>query len=445
VTEAIVRSRGTTAGAAMRGHAVPYIVLALPLLNAMVDATTNYFPDGVISPSSVRLGAMLLVTAYLFFRRVPKNITAAAMLVCLTYMLLRSAYTAQPLYSLTGYIKFALGFVAILIGQLYIRSAADLRALCWAITVAAIFVIAQLIVAQVLGVGESLYLDDSFYLGGAMANSLYYLGVSILVVPLLLRGEARWFVRGVVVIAALIGFAFLVVAMKRAALGGVLIGFIVYGLLTPRRSRPIKYATLALIALAALSPVLAPRLLPRLEVRFSESQRLERQGRYQESLVVVNQFINGTPAHAVYGSELFNSAYSLGVRRQLHIDFNIILYGSGAVGLVLYLTVFGAAWQQYRRAFVFLRRRRLAAMKELRAVFFAVAAFGLLVSFSYSLLATGYRSVLFLFLGGVLGYLEHSARHLRMVDLRTARPSRVRNGGNARGAHLAGAGRPLTR
>ncbi|HEX2081858.1 MAG TPA: hypothetical protein VHG08_29400 [Longimicrobium sp.] len=381
-------------------HRVPAFVVWLPVVHAAADVTTNYFPAGVANTGSARAVVVAVFLLYFLTRRITFPRSTLPLAVFLGYVLLRSLMSTDPGRSLSDFSKVLLSMSMLVVGFHYIRTLEAFQRLNRATLAAAFLVLAQFAVAQVFKLGESVYVDDSVYLGGALASTAYYLSAAVVLTPVLLPSYRRR--AGRVLAALVLGLAVLamVVLLKRAALAGALLGFLTYILVAGRWGRAARYAAVAGTLLVVSSPVYLPVLMPRVEVRFSEKQSIERQARYRETLVVRDEFLDRGFKHAVVGTEMFNFAQYYGVDRQLHIDFNILLHGGGLAAVLLYLWLALSVLREHGRYYAL--GRRFPYARELRGVFLALLALALVVSFSYSITLLGYRSVLFLYLGALL-------------------------------------------
>ena len=71
------------------------------------------------------------------------------------------------------------------------------------------------------------------------------------------------------------------------------------------------------------------------------TENIEEEGRYQETFIVLNEIIfSGDLKLVFFGKEVYNSPgnYANGKygKRMIHNDYNVVLHGSGLIGLVLF-------------------------------------------------------------------------------------------------------------
>ena len=113
----------------------------------------------------------------------------------------------------------------------------------------------------------------------------------------------------------------------------------------------------------------------------------------------------------------YSSAVTLG--RYLHADINIIVFSSGLIGLMLYITIYIFILRYYieqkNKVQYQLNRFEKTNMKYIFLSFFSSAV---LLSFSGGLNAISVRSTIFIVLGAILGHFNYlKNRQLRYAHL----------------------------
>jgi hypothetical protein len=140
--------------------------------------------------------------------------------------------------------------------------------------------------------------------------------------------------------------------------------------------------------------------------RFEEGA-LEKEGRYIETFLIWNNIFSFEDIkYSLFGKELFNTAGNYGYTdsyRVIHADLNIILNGSGLIGLVFYLFYNLKVLKDFYR---FRKRVKLQSLNKLIwviSVSLLLASFA--TSFSSGLFSMTYRTAVFSLLGSFCGYL----------------------------------------
>lgn len=387
-------------------------VIYLVPLQAFADSTTNYF-SGALSTGSLRaaIGVAVLFAIGGRIRITPVN---AAVLVILVHGALGAAMSSDPAYALGWWFKLAIPFLglAILASEPFRRD--TFRHLAISITLAAGITLGQLALAQALLLGESYYLEDSIYWGGALVQSAYVLAVMVLVAPALLEVFRKGWARLVVIALTLGSLIFTLVSLRRGTIAALGVGIAMYALFSPRRGRSVKAIGLAAAALVALSPLYMDVLVERYEARqykFNNMQnQIDREGRYLETMILLEDYSRRSPIEQLIGRETLNSANTDFMRqrmggRNLHVDYNVVLHGFGVVGLITYLFLLGAIG-------VALFRGRLRSMLEgeIRAVGFALLACVVVVGVSQGIFVQSFRMATMVFLGTAFSYIRSVRR-----------------------------------
>ena len=94
--------------------------------------------------------------------------------------------------------------------------------------------------------------------------------------------------------------------------------------------------------------------------------------------------------------------------RQLHVDYNVLLHGTGILGLILYLILFfrflsiSRSYKIMANKFI-IDKNATRIVNENHALIIAMVVLSLAMSFSGGLQFSSYRIILFLFLGYFLG------------------------------------------
>ena len=120
----------------------------------------------------------------------------------------------------------------------------------------------------------------------------------------------------------------------------------IYGLLVERK-KIIKYIFYIFLLTVATLPLYKDLLNSSYETRSGKyyfvsdsSDNMIKEGRYWETLSVIDAMVNDNISHFFFGSEIFNEFDYFNTERMLHIDYNTILNGSGVFGLSLFLLIY---------------------------------------------------------------------------------------------------------
>jgi hypothetical protein len=391
------------------------VLFFIPLVNAAADCTIYYFVDvnaGGLHSGIIR-GALLLLFLFLFgFRRLLKTPVNIHIMVFLVYLLILTIFSSRSMYSFSsGYIKWFVSLLMFPVGYYFFRSYEHIVRLLFFMVVGASFVCINLLVAQFTGYGISAYVKDSFYLGGAGVGITNQLAYVLLTYPILLRSLKKfttiekWFIY----VVGLASVIFIIVAMKRAGMLGLSMGALIYFGFTRNKSKVLKYVVLASTITILTLPFYSDILEKRYEERKKQTENYEDAGRYKEFFGVINEFQAGNVWQKLFGNELFNTGEFFGLKyfqreRMIHGDISSIFYGSGLVGLFMYLYLFVLI---FIKGTEYLRKvKNDRTLRELMAGYFAMLLAIILVSATGSG-TIGEKCLVFLYLGAISGLIAH--------------------------------------
>lgn len=391
------------------------LLLILPMINAIADATTNSLSWQSLDFGMVRgVFIALFLIAFAAVRPMLGWVATAAYIL-LAYQLCLVLLGSDVLGTLeASYIKVALSTLMILPGMRLIDTLHAFQRVNLAQYLGGLIILGYLAVSHVLGIGESEYVADTLYMGGAQVQVSYTLAL-LFVLALFATHRSHGWRRAMMGLAAAGAFVAILLILRRGALAGMGAGIVVYVLLSSRRTLLLKRMVIPILLAACALLATADIFKERFAARSLENRPLSEEARVFETFRVIDDLSRGSTSHILFGAELYNSPAYFDVRRQLHVDYNILLHGSGVIGLALYFA--------FHLAIVgcHLRWRGGGAptdlSRDIDALFWAVLSMSLVISLSGSLTSMGYRSALFLTLGGILG-MERSMRSRASAPLK---------------------------
>ena len=198
--------------------------------------------------------------------------------------------------------------------------------------------------------------------------------------------------------------------VKRSAIFGIIVGYIVYFFFTSNKTNTIKYLFGISILLLISTPFYFSTFQERFEKRqeagrFDPSQAEDEESRYKEIFMVLDDYNKSEFINKVFGKEMFNSISYFKMNRMLHTNFATVFHGSGVVGIFLFSAivffVLIKLWylkKQFNNYFI---------ASEMIAVSFAIISAMLLTAISGSITTIAIRSISYLFLGSVIGTLSN--------------------------------------
>lgn len=379
------------------------LVYILLILNVIADVAVYVFkPIGVI-----RGVINLIFIIFFLLKRYPGSPLFQFLMAFLTYLFILTFFSSDFTNSLLEYLKWFISFMMIPIGYTYFRNITDLRKLTHLLIICAIIINVNLIIAQITNTGFSAYEEDSFYLGGAGVGITNILSIFLITLPVFLhlRIKKKLNIKIILVsFLATLSLIFILIAMKRAAIVGLGIGILVFILYSPNRFGIIKLLSFSVIIIALTLPLYENIVIDRYNARTTDMNQIENESRIHDIIFVKKEIQNGTIVSFFFGTELFNSKQFYGPKyygrhRMIHGDFTNYLYGSGIIGLLLYIFIYLNLYHRFRGYYVKVRSNKTA--KILYTSFIGVLFCFLIISITGSG-TIGERSVTFIFLGASL-------------------------------------------
>lgn len=317
-------------------------VLLLPLLNSIVNVTTNYFPSTLSNPGNIR-GIFLFVFLIYFIakRGVSGNVGKSIFLYCL-FILSLVFFSSSFQYSLMQVTKVIIVLSYFSVYKYYIRNTEDLKKLSFVFLLSLFIYNLNFIFAQLYSIGESDYVDDSFYSGGASVGATIIMSFLILtIIPYISVYKKKY--RYFTLFNLLLSSAFIFVSMRRSSIIVLILGFALYVFIHRTNIKLVsRVIIVSLISLLFFSVFFLDVFL----VRYNS--RLDAQERYYESSTIIHtkegRFNDPSVAFfalkekgiiaLLFGKDVFDSRVLLNTHRELHNGYAALLAGTGFVGLL---------------------------------------------------------------------------------------------------------------
>lgn len=297
------------------------------------------------------------------------------------------------------------------VGYYLIRNYSQLRKLNNSVIILMIVLALNFIISNMIGYGKSHYSDKASLINGNLHDSWNLFTYSLLLVPLVLHFSFKKKQKILTVILAIFLSIILLLSLKRIAIFVMFLGYpLLFYFLGFGRRIMVPFIGL-ILALGLTFPFYKDILYQRIDARAERlsTDSYESEARYEESFYVWDYILSfEDPANSLFGVEVFNSSgkYADGKfkDRQLHIDYNNILFTTGIVGLLLYFGIFSGIYYLYRK---YSRGvRKTADFKILRATFLTLFLMQFVTSLAGEMYSVTFRSIIFLYLGALIGVIR---------------------------------------
>jgi hypothetical protein len=382
------------------------------------------FPRGSIATQGIGI-LFVIVTIYYFFREYKsiKLFTALYLLIIYLYCLI--AFSSNFFYSLSNLASTTIWILILPISFLVIDSLAKFKNLINSIALIGALYILNIIISTLLNIKGKSYSGEIFDVGNVFTEGLNSMAYLLTAAPLILYLNPKH--RRLIVILSVVIFILVFVQLKRISIIAILVGLLLNLFFSRNRINIFFGLILSSLFLFIAYPIFENTLQKQVKARERRlsTQNFEEEGRYQETFVVLNEIVfSGNPALLFFGKEVFNSPgnYANGRygRRMIHNDYNVILHGSGVVGLILFVI-----WPL--PLFIFYRKIKIYAkfnfedkklFDYMSVTFVSFLIMGYIISFSGGVNAILFNAIRMAVLGAVLRiFFEHSKKHLQTNQL----------------------------
>ena len=382
---------------------------ALPMLNVLLDALTYYYDRGSII-ATLRLALILPLIIYFLMYRFKMHRTNIFLILFLGYTLLLVPFSTDLARSIQGYSKVFVSMMMLPISFWAIRDKEDLRKMSLGMVAMAVVMLGYTVVSNIYGVGTFHYNheEETGFSSGLTTSKLYAGSFYVVALPIMFPLFNRKWVKVISITLGVVLMALLLISVRRTAILIILTGLAVYMFFSSYKLRTYAMVVTLLLGLVALFPLYGDILLAKMENRgmhkFS-GESLSEEARYRETIAVYDEMLYENQELLLFGKELYNTprnyAHGSFGNRRMHIDYNIVTYGSGLPGIFLYLMIPLALFLYFRQV-----RSHIPDSKEnqeMGAVFLAYFAIFFLVSGIGGMFEITFRSIMFTFLGAILG------------------------------------------
>ena len=409
------------------------LAISIPVINILLDMIMIFFPDLKSQTGLARTAFLLFIIIYFFvLYGLEKTRYNIILLFYLLFILILTLQTSDLQESLIdGFLKISMSFLMIPIGM-QMGKTKNVK-----ITKSLYFVIFILIVnyifSQIYKIGVSTYHEDSFYQGGASVTAPIIIGSILLVFFNAYNTKRLVYSKVLNLIIISIAIFIILISMKRGAILGFFVGALVYILISSKKTGTVIRLCIVALGLFMFSSEYSDTLQQRFNARSTERNLIQNENRYKETFYVAEEMSNSTMFNVLFGNEAFNSKYVMrkyfGRERQLHVDYNILIHGTGIIGLLFYLYLF---YIYYRMSLSIKKSTRILndtyyrnLISENHALVLSLISLSLVMSISGGIQFTSYRVILLFiigfFIGEMMKFRDLKLREIQESELSTSR------------------------
>lgn len=388
-------------------------IYLIPIFNLIIDAFSYHVEKGSFI-AIIRAIVLLGFIFYVFIKKLKFLKSNIFIFLFLGYLLMLIPFSSNIPDSFRIYLKVAVSILMFPVSYFIINSFDKLKKLNNAIIGVMIITIIYLILSNIYNIGSGAYIkaNNEAFLIGFGHNKLLSCSISLVLLPIILLLINKKKFKIFILFLAIIIFIILLVSMRRTGVLVVIIGYLIYLIFSSYKLKKIISILCFVMVLIFSFPLYKDILLSRYELRSShfENWTLKDELRYLETYIVLDEVFSFRSFRILFGKELFNSPYNYGGgrwgERVLHVDYNLILHGSGIIGLVLYSIIFYRIFS----TFLYYKKRipKELCYKELCAIFISLFLLSLFISLIGGMKVITFRSIIFMYLGAILGIFNKS-------------------------------------
>jgi hypothetical protein len=398
-------------------------------MNMIIVSLIGFFPK--YEPYLYLRGYFnILVLVYLWKDIRLKDQASKSILIFMAYLFILCLFSSNIRLSLTMTVKTSIGMLVYMLAYRFFDGSGQFHKLLGYYKYLFILLLLTIVLSNLLGIGQTGYGEDpaaeeSVFFGSIGVNITKLLIIPILIAPVYLFNIKGKLNKAVSIILILTGIIITIIAFKRSSTLGLIGGALVYALLM-KKSKIVKPLIYLVIIAYVSFPLYKDYLFNSFEARkgqlyyvSKEAESMEQEARYWETANVINALKEDDLIHTFFGSEIFNEFDYFNVVRMLHIDYNVILNGSGIIGLFLFLIIY---YYIIKKAWFYRRKAKDEHTRLISISVISIIVYAMFMSIGGSVRAFDFRGPIFIYAGAALGFLENEFIKNKLAQNESATP-----------------------
>jgi len=393
------------------------IVYYIFIINILFDIVTGFLPTG--STLAIIRGIILyIIIMSVLWQHRHEKFPNYTILFLFFYLFILTFFSSDRFISQKIFAQVMLSIFMYPVGYYLVKNITILEKFNKTIIVVAIIIVINTFVSTLLGYGfkygQNQFIETGNLAGHALLTIVY---VTLILLFVLRTSNSR--VKNLFLSIVFISLIFIsILSLIRTIISSLMIGGIIFYYYDSNKTRFLKYLPLLFIVVVFFSVTIGGPLISFLESQFSvrkksyETSIITKELRYEETLIVWGKALSFSDWEiSLFGRELFNSMgkyanWTYG-NRQLHVDYNNILFGSGFIGLLIYLLMYFSFYKKFK----YYEKKLLTNLSNpyfnsIRGMFYAFLFLSLWISFSGQMYGITFRSINFFYLGAFTSLLK---------------------------------------
>jgi hypothetical protein len=386
----------------------------VPFFSMGMDMSLTYLPS-FSWPAYIR--AIVFFLFYFYCRNYFK-LTKSSLYFYLFFlwMLLLLFFSEEFLYSFKFVIQVVFSMAIFILAYNHFTTKEKLNLLLKNLFWILVIAIIATAVGYVFGIGKVFDYqgksDTDVQIIGLLGSSgLYTPGIVLALTPLIIKTNLKKYQKILLPFLIVILYIFFLLTVRRTVILIPIVGIVGFFIYSKRKVRIIKYLIFAFLLLILISPLYESILIKRFEARQNlgrfEDDFYKTEMRYVENVDLIETLTKfEDPAKILFGfgNNIFaeNIKDNKIVTRMYHTDITKLFYGVGLFGLFIYLLIYIMLFNKIRNI---PNNNQFLLYKSAALGLFLISVF---VSINGSITIVSFRSLNFLLLGAILGYVQNT-------------------------------------
>lgn len=374
------------------------IVFAILLINLAADLTAGYYTEEQIHSGLIRGFVVTILLSIGLIKYVKLNrITLAIGLFMLYLFVIIALFSTNQIYSYSHYLKWYTS-VFLLPLSYFTFSTKSVRNMCMFSVIALFIIMVNFIFSQYYGLGPTHY-DSDIHTGGTDVQISFTISTVLLIFPLILKISENKSTKFFLLALYSSSFISMLLLGRRGAVLAYGVGLVIFLFYSNEKIKTIFPTIFLFLVFLLTLPLFEDQLDKIVQHRSKDVENIQEYGRFNEFKQYPEQVLqNGNLLHVLFGQEMFNYHTVLKSTRGIHTIYTTFLYGSGLVGIVLYIYILLKVFVRFVKT-----NSNYEPIVLVKAVSISLLVANLIIDFSGSGLL--YRSFLYAFLGLFLRYV----------------------------------------
>ena len=384
------------------------ILLFIMIINSVIESLLMSFENRSIIILIQYISNLVYIVPVVFLtkRKKTKHRIITLTLFFIAYLFGLSIFSSNLILSGTYLIKFIIPLLYFIVGIQLFKKEIEIDFFIRHLWILLAYFCVYISISNIFDIGDSLY-RNGLKVGYYSINGLYIPCVCFVII--LFNLKKQWSKQLRILNIALLVFTFLIflILLKRTIIILFLLSIAAY---IYQRRLFLKIGVIGIVIIS-FSLLFLQNDINNFELnvrngRFSKNYNVLNEGRFTENQHLIS-YIAKSKFSLVFGTgEVFNdkkfTSQFYEKEREAHNSFIRILWSSGLLGLILFLSFYYLQFKLIRKYFRYYKRNKIRSLTNFLFFIQFLIAFRLINDFSSGITYLGYNSISYLLIGGAI-------------------------------------------